>query len=69
MGKGIVAILGKGALAVAHTVGFDVGLGHHIETVTVTELIPVVVIRIVAGPHGIDIELFHYHYVLEHPLL
>ena len=66
MRKGIVVALGKGPVAITHTVGLDVGLGHHIDAVLVAEVIPVVVIRIVAGTHRIEVELLHDLDVLLH---
>ena len=43
----------------SHAVALQIGFGHKIKAVTVTQLIPVRVVRVVTGPHGIDIELFH----------
>ena len=47
---------------------FDVGFSYHINAVLVAELIPIVVVRIVASTHGIQVELFHYLDVLNHAL-
>ena len=62
-------VAGQRGRAVTHAVRLDVRLGYHIETVAVAELIPVGIIRIVAGSHRIDIELLHQLDILLHPLI
>ena len=45
---------------------FDVGLGHHVEAVSVAEVVPAAVVGIVAGADGVDVELLHQPDVLNH---
>jgi hypothetical protein len=47
-------------------VRFDVGLVDNIKAIFIAELIPSGSVRIMAGPHGIDIELFHELDILDH---
>ena len=68
VGELVGRVLGEGALAVAHAVGLEVGLGHHVDAVLVAEVVPVAVVRIVAGADCVDIELLHDEDVLQHPL-
>ena len=62
------SVLCQGALAIAHTVAFDIGLAHDIESVLVAKVIPTGIIAIMAGAHGIDIEFLHHLDVLDHAL-
>ena len=64
----IRSVLGQSAVTIAHTVAFDVGLAHNIESVLVAKVIPTGIIAIMAGAHGIDIEFFHHLDVLDHTL-
>ncbi len=59
-------ILGEGFVAVAHSVGLDIGLGHYIYTVLVAEVIPQCVIGVVTCAHCVDVELLHELDVLKH---
>ena len=68
VGEFIGGVLGKGPFAVAHAVGLEVGLGHHVDAVLVAEVVPIVVVGIVAGADCVDIELLHDEDVLQHPL-
>ena len=54
-------------VAIAHSVRFDVRLGHDVQSVLVAQVIPIVVVRVVAGAHGVYIELLHDLHVLLHP--
>ena len=42
------------------------GFGHYINTVFVAEFVPEVVVRIVTGSYGVDVELLHNLNVLNH---
>lgn len=61
-------ILRQRAFAVSHAVRLDVGLVHDIEPVTVAEVVPLRVVRVVACTHRVDIQLLHDAYILDHPL-
>ena len=62
----VVGALGKGLITVAHSVRFDVGLGHNIDAVFIAEVIPDFVVWIVASAHGVDVVFLHYLEVLNH---
>ena len=47
-------------------VRLDVRLVDHVEPVLVAEVVPVGVVRIVRGAHGVDVELLHQAHVAEH---
>ena len=68
VGLAVVGALGQGFVSVAHAVRFEIGFGHHVESVFVTQGIPIRVVRIVAGTYGVDVEVLHHLYVLQHPL-
>ena len=59
---------GQRLFPIAHTMTFEVGFGTDIKSVLVAKVIPIVVVGIVAGAHGIDVHLLHFKYVLEHAL-
>ena len=59
-------ILGQRGFLIAHTVRFYVGFCHYIDTVFITEFIPVIVIGVVTGTDRIQVELLHDLDVLEH---
>ena len=61
-------VLGQRLFLEAHAVAFEIGFGHDVKAVTVAQFIPIRIVRIMAGAHGIDIEFLHELYVLEHPL-
>ena len=65
---GIRRVPGQCSLAVTHAVRFDIGLGHYIDTILVAQVIPKVVVGIMAGTHGIQVELLHQLDVLQHAL-
>ena len=48
------------------TMTLDVRLAHHVETILIAELIPLRIVRIVRGTHGIDVELLHHLHILHH---
>ena len=66
LGEGL--ILGECLLLVAHTVTLEVRLGGEIDTVFVAEVVPTWIVGIVAGAHGIDVELLHDADILDHTL-
>ena len=66
MGFLVAGFFGQRLFAVTHSVGFDVGFGYDINTVFVAEVIPEIVVRIVAGSHRVDVELLHNLDVLNH---
>ena len=65
----IKRVLGERFLVVAHTVRFDIRLGHYIETIFIAEVVPKIIIRIVACADGVNIQLFHPLDILPHPFL
>ena len=65
---GIDRVLGQRVLAVTHTVRLYVGLVDNVETVLVAQVIPFGRVRIVARTYGIEVELLHDLYVLNHAL-
>ncbi len=62
----IVRTLGKCLLAVAHSVRLDIRFCHYIDTVLVAKVIPKIVVGIMAGAHGVQVELLHHLNVLQH---
>ena len=66
MSFGVTWVFGECLVTVTHTVGFHICLGYYVQTVLVAEVIPTVVVRIVAGTYSIDIKFFHYFDILEH---
>ncbi len=59
-------MFGKSLVLIAHAVRLDICLGHQIDAIAVAEVIPARVIGIVAGAYGVDVELLHAAYVLNH---
>ncbi len=55
-------------VAVAHSMGFQIGFTYHVESVLVAKVVPAGIVGIVARAHGIDVVLFHYLDVLHHTL-
>ena len=68
MGLGIVIAVCEALIAITHSVRLDISLCNYVETVFVAELVPIAVVRIVAGAHCVDIVLLHYGDVLKHTL-
>ena len=64
----VVVAFGECVVAVAHSVRLEVGLGNHINAVAVTQVVPIIIVGVVTGAHGVKVELFHYLYVLQHAL-
>ena len=62
-------ILCDRTLAVAESVSLVVSLVDDVETIFVTQLVPVRIVRVVAGAHRVDVQLLHYTDVAEHVLL
>jgi len=62
-------ILGQRPAAVTHSVRFDVGLIHHIQTVLVAKLVEEFRLRVMRGADGIDVVGLHQLNVFEHGLL
>ena len=62
----VVGTLGKCLVAITHSVALDIGFSSDVNAIDVAELIPTWVVRIVAGAHGIHIELLHHLDVLNH---
>ncbi|OAV64901.1 hypothetical protein Barb4_03772 [Bacteroidales bacterium Barb4] len=67
MGGGVERVLCQCVFAV-HAVRFDVGFGYDVDAVFVAEVIPEIVVWIVAGADGVDVVLLHQGDVLNHPL-
>ena len=63
---GVTWVLCQCLVAVTHAVRFYVCLGYYIQTVLVAQVIPTVVVRVMAGTHGVDIEFFHHFDILQH---
>ena len=61
-----VRVLGESLVVVAHTMRFDVGFGYYIYTVAVAEVIPQVVVGVVASANGIQVVFLHNSDVLQH---
>ena len=61
-------LLGLGVVSVAKSMRLLVGLGAEVDAILVAEVIPHGVVGIVAGAHGIDVELLHDLDVLYHAL-
>ena len=61
-------LFGGRVVLVAKTMPLLIGLGYHIKTILVAQLIPLWVVGVVTGAHGIDVELLHNLDVLYHPL-
>ena len=66
VGFGVDWVLGQCLVAIAHSVRFYVSFGYYIQTVLVAKVIPTVVVRVMAGTYGVDIEFFHYLDILQH---
>ena len=64
----VVGVLGNSFCTIAHAMRFDIGFCHDIQPIAVAETIPIGVIRVVAGTHGIEIKVFHQTDVLLHTL-
>ena len=45
---------------------FEIGFSTDVEAILVAKVIPIVVIGIVAGAHGVDVHLLHLEHILEH---
>ena len=69
VGRAPGGIFGQALLAVAHAVRFDVGLVDDVEAVLVAELVPARVVRVVAGPDGVDVRTLHDLDIAPHGLL
>ena len=59
-------ILRERFLAVAHSVTLDVGLGGDVDAILVAKVVPTGIVGIVAGAHGIHVQLLHHLNVLNH---
>ena len=66
VGGGEERVLRQGFRPVAHAVGFDVSLIHHIQAILVAQGEPARIIGIVAGADGIDIQFLHDPDVPDH---
>lgn len=44
----------------------NVGLAHHVKAILVAELVPLGVVGVVGGAHGVDVELLHHLHILHH---
>ena len=53
-------------LTVTHSVRLDIGFRHYINTVAVAQFVPIIVVGIVTGSHGIDIVELHQLNILKH---
>ena len=62
----IVLTFGKCLFPITHSVGFDIGFGHYVNTILVAEVVPEIIVGIVAGAHGIQVELLHHLNILNH---
>ena len=57
------------ALVVHQLVRLQVGLGHHVQTVLVAQIVQIVVVGVVRGTDGVEVVLLHQLNVLLHDLL
>jgi len=62
-------VLSYCAFPVAESVSLVVRLVDDVETIFITQLVPVRVVRVVASAHRVDVQLLHYPDVAEHVLL
>ena len=62
-------VLGDCAIPVAESVSLVVRFVDDIEAIFIAQLVPVRVVRVVAGAHRVDVQLLHYPDVAEHVLL
>ena len=53
---------------VSHAVRFQISLSYDINTVLIAQVVPEIVVRVMAGTYGIDVELFHDLNILNHTL-
>ena len=65
---GKLRLLGLGRIFVTESVALLVGLSTDIEPVLIAEVVPLRVIGIVAGTHGINVETFHNLDIFNHPI-
>ena len=66
--EGIVPV-GRRSQCAPQSMGFDIGLIHHIHADTVAQLIPTRTVRIVTRADSIDVSLLHQSQVLLHQFL
>ena len=66
MGFMVDGVLGESAVAIAHSVALDIGFGNYIDTVLIAKVIPTGIIGVVAGAHGVHVQLLHDFDVLNH---
>ena len=59
-------IFGKRLVAIPHPMRFHIGLSYHIQAILVAQVVPIVVVGIVASAHSIDVQLFHPLHILLH---
>ena len=62
----IIGVMSKRLFAIAHSVRLDIRFIYHIKSIFVAERIPERVVRVMACPYSIDIELLHDHDILDH---
>ena len=62
----IIRTFGKGFFTITHSVRLDICFGYDIDTITIAEVIPEVIIGIVASAHRVQIELLHNLDILNH---
>lgn len=67
-GVGPLFLLSQTVFAIALGMAFDVGFVPDIETIAVAELVPILVVGVMAGADGIDIEVLHKHNIELHLL-
>ena len=53
-------------LVVHELMGLQVGLGHHVQAVLVAQIVQIVVVGVVRGPHGVDVVALHQLHVFLH---
>ena len=61
-------ILSQATVTIAHTVTLKVSLGHNINTILVAQVIPTWIVGIVAGAHGVHVQLLHDLDILNHAI-
>ena len=64
----IAGLLGQSLLAITHTVRLDVGLVDDVQSILITQVIPLGRVGIVARTNGVDVKLLHQFDILNHSL-
>ena len=55
----IIGTLGQCSFPITHAVALNVSLSYHIDTILITQVIPIIIIWIVTSTHRIEVEFLH----------